>query len=226
MNRSIKINSVTAIYFGLAAVLIFAEYFKFCNLLFFFKPLLIPSLLLLYVLTAQHKSYWYIISLVFACISNVFLLFPGQQFVLMGVMAFLVYRIFSIITILKVSDDIEWLPLLLATIPFLFVFSYLIYIMISPDNPTFYPTVINDLIISIFSGMGLSNYVMNDNKPNSWLIISTLLFAFLVILFMVENFYLANAVFKPLSALIFAMAHYAFYKFMHESENHTTIDFP
>ena len=98
--------------------------------------------------------------------------------------------------------------------------------MVSPTNPSFYPTVINDVVISIFSGMGLSYYVMNDNKPNSWLIISTLLFAFLVILFMVENFYISNAVFKPLSALIFAMAHYAFYKFMYESENYTTIDIP
>ena len=226
MNRTLKSNSITAIYFGFATLLVLAEYFKLCNVLIFFKPLLIPTLLVLYLFTAQKKSYWYIISLVFACGSNIFLLFPGQQFVFFGVMAFLFYRIFSIITIVKISEEIILLPLILATIPFLFVFSYLIYIMISPDNPNFYPTVINDLIISIFSGMGLSNYVMNDNKPNSWLIISTLLFAFLVILFMVENFYLPNSVFKPLSAMIFAMAHYAFYKFMYESENQTTIDFP
>ena len=82
------------------------------------------------------------------------------------------------------------------------------------------------MIISIFSGLGLSHYVMNDNKQNSWLIISTLLFTFLVILFMVENFYISNEVFKPLSAVVFALAHYTFYLFVIETENQTTIDFP
>ena len=226
MYRNLKSSSIILTYFGIAVILTLAEYFKFVSMLFLFKPLLIPTLILLYLNTAKKKCYWYILSLFFAFISNMFLLFHNQQFVIMGVLIFLLYRIFSIVTIVKIGDNIALLPIALATIPFLFIYSYLIYVMVSPTNPSFYPTVINDVVISIFSGMGLSYYVMNDNKPNSWLIISTLLFAFLVILFMVENFYISNAVFKPLSALIFAMAHYAFYKFMYESENYTTIDIP
>ncbi len=226
MDRNLKSNTITVIYFGIATLLIVAEFYKVRNLLLIFKPLLVPSLMLLYLSTTERKSIWYMTSLIFAFASNVLLLFNAQQFVFLALLAFLFYRIFSIITVIKETEKIVLLPLVLATIPFLFVFSYLIYIMISPDNPNFYPTLINDLIISIFSGMGLSNYVMNDSKPNSWLIISTLLSAFSVILFMFENFYLPNAVFKPLSALIFTMAHYAFYKFMYESEYYTTIDLP
>lgn len=226
MFQDLKSKSITLIYFGITMILILAEYYKATTLLFIFKPLLIPTLALLYVFTAKKKCYWYMLSLLFAFGSNVFLLFQEQKYILIGVMIFLIYRIFSIITIVKIADRIALLPIVLATMPFLFIYSYLIYIMISPSSPSFYPTIVNDLIISIFSGMGLSHYVMNDNKPNSWLIISTLLFAFLVILFMFENFYISNVVFKPLSAFIFAMAHYAFYKFMYESENYTTIDFP
>jgi hypothetical protein len=59
---------------------------------------------------------------------------------------------------------------------------------------------------------------MNDNKANSWLAISTLLFIVLVFLFMIQNYYLANIAFKPMSAFIFAFAHYTFYKFVMEAE--------
>jgi hypothetical protein len=226
MQREVKITSLTVVYFILAFLLSVAEYGKMTSLLFVLKPLLIPSLALLYITTTKNKSYWYLMALVFACISNVFLLFSDSKLLMYGIMAFLFYRIASIMTIIKKGDKIILLPLVLATVPFLFIFSYLIYVMVNPNNPNFYPTIVNDMIISIFCGLGLSAYVMNDSKQNSWLIISTLLFTLLVVLFMVENFYISNQVFKPLSALVFALAHYAFYKFVIESENQTTIDLP
>ncbi|WP_309641601.1 lysoplasmalogenase family protein [Flavobacterium sp.] len=227
MNRDFKINGLTILYFAIAFILLMAEYWKSTSLLSVFKPLLIPSLMMLYLVTSKNKCYWYVAALFFAFCSNVFLLFiDNPKLLFYGIMAFLFYRIASIITIVKKGDEIVLLPLVLATVPFLFIFSYLIYVMVNPSNPNFYPTIINDIIISIFSGLGLSNYVMNDNKQNSWLIISTLLFTFLVILFMVENFYIPNEVFKPLSAVVFSLAHYAFYLFVIESENHTTIDLP
>ena len=181
MTRDIKITSLTLLYFAIAFMLLVAEYGKFTLLLFIFKPLLIPSLTLLYLTVSKDKCYWYLVALFFAFLSNVFLLFTDSKLLLYGIVAFLFYRIGSIITVIKRGDKIVLLPLALATVPFLFIFSYLIYVMVNPNNPNFYPSIINDIIISIFSGLGLSHYVMNDSKQNSWLIISTLLFTFLVI---------------------------------------------
>lgn len=227
MNRETKITALTFSYFALALVLCVAEYFKITNILLVCKPLLMPLLAILYLLSTKKNCLWYLVSLVFAFFSNVFFLFTDSKLLLYGIIAFLFYRIATIITVLKKGDPIDWLPLTLATVPFLFIFSYLIYVMVSPSNPSFYPTIINDLIISIFSGMGLASYVMNDSKKNSWLIISTLLFTFLVIIFMTENFYFPNEVFKPLSAVVFALAHYAFYLFVIEADqDQTTIDLP
>ncbi len=226
IKRDLKTSTFTYSYFAIALTLAIAEYSKFTPMLFILKPLLIPSLLLLYWVTSRNKCSWYIIALFFALCSNILLLFPNTDLFLYGIIAFLFYRIATVVTIVSRGDKIVLLPLALATVPFLFIFSYLIYVMVNPNDPNFYPTIINDLIISIFSGLGLSHYVMNDSKQNSWLIISTLLFTFLVILFMVENFYLSNEVFKPLSAVVFALAHYAFYLFVIETENQTTIDLP
>ncbi len=209
----------TSLFFAITIVLIIAEYYKFKDFVFLLKPLLIPSLCLVYITTSTKKSTWYLVALFFAFLSNVFLLYSDSQFLLYGILAFLIYRLVSIYVIIRNGDSVYLVPIVLASIPFLFIFSYLIYIMVSPDNPSFYATIINDVIISIFCGIGLSNYVMNDNKQNSWLLISTLLFTFLVILFMFDKFYLSFQIFKPISALVFSLAHYAFLMFMVEAKN-------
>lgn len=219
MNREVKIKVLTILFFGITSLLIIAEYFQFQEVVFYLKPLLIPSLFVLYIFKTNEICKYYLLALFFAFLSNVLLLFPEPKLLLYGIIAFMLYRLTSIIVVLKNGDRVAFLPLSLATIPFLFLFSYLIDMMVSPDHPSFYATIVNDIIISIFCGIGLSNYVLNDSKQNSWLLISTLLFTFLVILFMFDKFYLSFQIFKPLSAIVFSLAHYAFLKFMEKTEN-------
>ncbi len=227
--QNIKAHIANWLFLGITIILVLAEYNQWQLAIYVFKPMLIPVLLWQYLKTAQKICYWYVIALGFAFLSNLFLLSNSSECVMFAILTFLFYRIATIVTVLKVGAPVLWLPFVLATLPFIFIFSYLIYIIIPFDNPNFLPSIINDLIISIFSGLGLSQYVMNDNKQNSWLIISTLLFTFLVVVFMIQHFYLSNVVFQPVSALVFSLAHYAFYMFMKEteSENHPTkIDLP
>lgn len=208
------------LYFLITAILVVAETFKISNLLYFSKPLLIPCLVVVYFSHSNNRSFWYLLSLFFALISNILFISTDQDFLLYGIVSFLIYRILSIVTILKLTDKILIFPLVLATLPFIFIFSGLINLTISTSSTTFYPIVVNGLFISIFSGIALSNFVLNDNKQNSWLIISALLFMVLVFLFMFQKYYISNIVFQPLSALIFSSAHYTFYKFVVESEEY------
>ncbi len=206
------------IYFLITAILVVAETFKISNLLYCSKPLLIPCLVVLYFSHSNNRSFWYLLSLFFALISNILFISTDQDFLLYGIVSFMIYRILSIVTILKLTNKILIFPLVLGTLPFIFIFSGLINLTISASSTSFYPVVANGLFISIFSGIALSNFVMNDNKQNSWLIISALLFMVLVFLFMFQKYYISNIVFQPLSALIFSAAHYTFYKFVVESE--------
>lgn len=209
---------IAKIYFAIAAILIVAELFEHKQALFFFKPLLIPTLMMWYFLTSEKRNIIYLFSLLFALLSNIFFLSATPQFLLYGIVSFMIYRILSIIVIVKLVDKILLLPFIIATLPFLFIFSCLINLTMTSDSPSFYPTIINGLLIAGMAGIALSNYVMNDNKANSWLAISTLLFIVLVFLFMIQKYYLANIAFQPISALIFAAAHYTFYRFMMEAE--------
>ena len=214
-------NFFAKIYFAIAVVCIVSELFEFKQILLFFKPLLIPTLMVWYFLTSTKRSFLYLLSLLFALLSNVMFLFNEPYFLFYGIIAFMIYRIVSIVIIVKLVDKILFLPFLIATMPFLFIFSCLINLTMPSDSPSFYPAIINGLLIAGMAGIALSNYVMNDNKANSWLAISTLLFIVLVFLFMIQKYYLANIAFQPISAFIFAFAHYTFYKFMMESEKNT-----
>lgn len=209
---------IANVYFALAILLTCAELFGLKQILFAFKPLLIPTLMVLYYATSAKRNFIYLISLVFALLSNVFFLWEAQNFLLYGIVAFMVYRILSIIVVVRLVDKILIVPFIIATLPFLFIFSCLINLTMTTDSPSFYPTIINGLLIAALAGIALSNYVLNDNKANSWLAISTLLFIVLVFLFMIQKYYLANIAFQPMSAFIFAFAHYTFYRFMLEAE--------
>jgi hypothetical protein len=68
-------------------------------------------------------------------------------------------------------------------------------------------------LISLFAGLSLSSYVMNDNKQNSILLISALLFVMLQLVVFVEKFYLENEysqILRPMAMTLNAFAFYAF----------------
>jgi hypothetical protein len=218
LNHTKNAKIATIIYFGLAAILVLSEVFKLREILVFFKPFLIPTLGVLYYMTSTTRNLWYTVSLIFAVASNIFLLSMRQEYVMFGLAAFMIFRIISIIIVIKASDRIVWLPLILATIPYLLIFSLLTSLIEDLTFSRLYLSIINGLTISFFSGMALSNYVMVDKKQYLWLLISSLFFMALAFIFIFQKYYVANPVFPPLSAIIFVMAHYFFYLYMIESE--------
>ncbi|SCX88556.1 lysoplasmalogenase family protein [Flavobacterium caeni] len=211
-------------FFALMAVLVVCELFVWKMALLVLKPMLIPTLMLWYWLTSTKRNAIYLLALLFALASNVFLLSDETKFLVYGIVSFMVYRILTIVLVVRLVQSILWLPFIVATLPFLFIFSCLINLTLTPEMPSFYPTIINGLLIAALAGIALSNYVLNDNKANSWLAISTLLFIVLVFLFMIQHYYLANMAFKPMSAILFAFAHYTFYRFVIESEKRKRSD--
>lgn len=224
-------RAITAAYFGITFILVIAEIlagktsglsFDPQLLLFVFKPLLIPSLMLLYFFTSKTRSKLYFAALFFAMCSNIFFLSVAPHFLLYGMLAFMFYRILSIVVVLKLIKKIPVLPFLIACVPFVFIFSCLINLTMNALGASFYPVIVNGILISILSGISLSNYILDDSRNNSWLAISTLLAIVLVYLFMIQKYYLPNDIFQPMSALIFAGAHYAYYKFVVISENQKT----
>jgi uncharacterized membrane protein YhhN len=217
-----KGNSIMLkIYFVLTVILVFAEIFENKTLLYTFKPMLIPSLMAVYFFASSERNMFYFASLFFAMTSNIFLLSTTPNFLMYGILAFMIYRILTIVIVLKLIPKQSFLPFIIACLPFVFIFSCLINLTMNSLSTSFYPIIINAVLISALCGISLSNYIMDDNRTNTWLAISTLLSVVLVYLFMIQKYYFPNNVFQPISALVFSSAHYAFYKFVLEAEKKT-----
>lgn len=210
--------AISRVYFTIASILAIAELLEAKSVIYIFKPTLIPVLILLYLYTSKVRNTIYVLSLLFGLVSNISFMFTAENMVIYGFVSFMIHRMICIYIVVRLIKKFFLLPFIVATLPFLFIFSCLLNLTLSPDAAEFFPAAINAVLISALSGLALSNYVMEDNKTNSWLAISTLLFIVLIFLFMFQKYYITNVVFQPISALIFAFGHYAFYKFVIESE--------
>lgn len=211
-NRTIK--TISIIYFAVAFVLLIGEVAKLNPLIYLLKPSMIPVLLLLYIYTSKKRSYGYICTLLFSFSSNVFFLESTSERLLGGILTYMVYRFLTIVIVYKAIKIKKLLPLTIATVPFLFIFLSLLNLIKEVLHESFYPALINGLLMSFLGGLSLSNYVLDDNKKNSWLLISSLLFGTQVFIFTIQRYYLENAIFQPIAVIIYAISHYAFYKFV------------
>jgi hypothetical protein len=95
--------------------------------------------------------------------------------------------------------------------------------METPDIPeqSYYLLVIQNVLISLFAGISLSSYVMNDNKQNSILLISALLFVMLQFAVFIEKYFLTNEFqefFRPLAMTLNTLAFFTFYKYVINAE--------
>ena len=89
-----------------------------------------------------------------------------------------------------------------------------------PKN-SYYLIVFHNLIAAILGGIAISNYIMNDTKQNSLLLISVLLFLGLQLVIYIEKYYLAEShslFLRPLAMTLNIFAFYTFYKFVISSE--------
>lgn len=206
------------IYFFITFLLIISEVLEHKFLIIIIKPLLIPALIMVYFSNSTNRNYIYILALLFALSSNIFFLSETQNFIFYGLVTFMIYRILTIIIVVKLIEKIFKLAFFIACLPFIFIISCLINMTLISLENSIYPVIINGLLITGLAGISLSSYVMEDDRANSWLAISTLLSIVLVFLFMIQKFYLPNNIFQPISALIFSASHYTFYKFVLEKE--------
>ncbi len=201
-------------YFFVATLLLLAEAFRNTPAITVLRPMLIPILIALYSCTSRKRNKIYIVALAFALLSNVLLLTGEITHVIYAIITFLLYRLLIIIIVVRYTAKFHLLAFAIAIVPFFFLFAYLIDMTSETLADGLYPSIANAIVMSVLAALSLSNYIFEDDRRNSWLLISSLLFVVLMFIFVIERFYLTNPVFRPLSVLVFAAAHYAFYKYM------------
>ena len=208
-------------YFTIAFFEIVAEYFMSRPVICGLKPVLPLFLIVLYCIESDRRDLVFIIALLLSSVTN-FLFIPNTPtYLFYGVMVFTVHRILTVYLILKHQKVKDFIPIIIATAPFLLIFFYLFSETLEIPQNSIYVLILQNLLISIFAGIALSSYVMNDNKQNSILLISALLFVMLQFVVFVEKYFLINEFehfFRPLAMALNALAFFSFYKYIVNAE--------
>jgi hypothetical protein len=215
-------NIITGLYFAVAMAEVTTEAFAYKPLLFVLKPLISVLLMALYWSTSEQRNKLFFATIFFSLITNVFFIPNTETMLFLGLIAFLIHRILMIFYINKLTKVKDYIPLLIATVPFLFIFFYLLSISEGLTSKSYNILILQNILISILGGISLSHYVMNDVKKNTWLLIFGLLSVTQYFIVFIEKYYLSNlapAIFRPLAMLLNITLYYAFYRFVMDVEN-------
>jgi hypothetical protein len=209
------------LYFAVAAVEISAELFSYKPIIFVFKPLISLLLMLLYWNSSTQRNILFLLVIFFSLITNVFFIPNTEKMLFIGLLAFSIHRILAIYYLIKLTKIKDSIPLLIATIPFLFFFFYLLSVSDEIEESRYFVLVVQNILVSILGGITISDYMMNYNRKKPWLLIFGILSVTLYFIVFIEKYYLSDlspVIFRPLAMILNTAVYYTFYKFVIETE--------
>jgi hypothetical protein len=170
-------------------------------------------------LSSQKASKIYCIALVLNWFANIFFISKDVDFITIASLLFMLSRIFILIKVYHEVKFPSFFPLIIGTIPFLFLFTYLNQLIFENiDFNTMIIVFLQSLIVSIFGGLSIGNYVMKNDVSSILLLVAALFFTLNIFLLGIKFYYLDLTFLKPLSMIFFLAGHFTLLKFVLSSE--------
>ncbi|RKS93921.1 hypothetical protein BC952_1778 [Flavobacterium limicola] len=217
----IQENTLVCFLFSFAIVEVLAELFSFKIILFAFRPIVAAILIYLYWITSKERNEYFFITIFFLLLTSIFIISESQLFLVLGLAGIIVHRTLLIVYIVKLNKVKDFIPILIAVIPFIFIFSYLLSISDGIPEGSYYALLVQNILVSILGGVILSNYFMNETTNTPWLSIFGVLSVGLYFTVFIEKLFLNNlppTYFRPLGMILYVTSYFAFYKFVIDAE--------
>lgn len=205
---TIKTKITTASIVFLAVVVLHISGVLFNEeLAFISKPFLMTSIVVIYLLSVNKPSFWYISALFFSFWGDVLLLFKDLFFVL-GLGSFLLAHIFYIIITKQFIKKITFQKVILASVPFaVFLLSFL-YLIINNLGEMKLPVIVYGIVITSFGTVALLNYLQERTTANLWLFLGAIIFIISDSLIAVNRFYEPREIYQICIMLTYIVAQY------------------
>lgn len=219
-----KVKLLTSILFFVSIVEITAEYFKILPVIYVFKPSLSIIILLLYWYSSNKKDYLFFLTIGTSLITNVLFIPNHLNLIFIALVVFVIHRIITIYYILKVKKIKDFVPIILASIPFMLLFFYIFFDTELVSRKIYYILIIHNILISLLGGIAISDYIMNNSTFSYWLLICVISFVTLHFIIFLEKFYIDLLIFRPIAMSLNIFAYFTFYKFIIEIEKSETLN--
>lgn len=212
-----RVKVLTSAYFLMIFVEIAASLIDYQPLIFAAHVALPILLLGLYFTEFKIKSKLMLALLILQIISNVYFFFATTNLYVYTLVSFILLRVLSLILVFKNTTERNYLHILTGSFPFLLIFFYLASVTSDVSDFEFDILILQNILISILGGLSVVNYLKNDNRTHSLLLISTLLYIGLRFIVFIEHYFLdeqANLIYKPFEIILSSLATFSFYKFV------------
>ncbi|WP_295333084.1 lysoplasmalogenase family protein [Flavobacterium sp.] len=217
-NKNKIANLLLTAFFIVSFIEVTAEYNEDMYLIWLTKPLILPLLMAYYIRRSAKANVFFSVALLFCWLANLFFIESTWNYILLGVVSFLVYRILVIGIVLKKVKMPSFFPLIIGSIPFLFIYASVAIFTFSTLGDSLYLFLVQGAFTIFLGGLSLGNYMMTSNKPNRILFVSTILFAFNQFVFLLRFYYEEANLFQAISMILFVWAQYLLTKYMLNTE--------
>jgi len=139
------------------------------------KPLIMVTLIILYLSGTKSFSFLYFFGMVFSLAGDVILEFDDSFFT-QGLVAFLLAHIFYIIVSSKFLPKVSIAKILVHSLPFLLIFGGLLYTIYPNLGALLIPVIVYGIVISTFGVVAFMVYTGDRKKENLWLFLGAFTF--------------------------------------------------
>ncbi|MBC5839249.1 hypothetical protein [Flavobacterium muglaense] len=214
-------NALIVFYFLVACMEVVFQIFLESHYQYAIKVIEVVILVALYWYSSTLRSPIYFVNMVLLLIGRLFFISPEIKMLRYALIAVFFHRLIEIYYVAKLIKLKDYIPPILASIPFLMYFLYLVSIPESVLIESYIILIVNILLISALSGIILSQYLLIFNKKDIWLFVSGMMSLTQTFIIFIEKFYLADLELislRPMALLLNTAVCFAFYKFVVASE--------
>ena len=203
-------------YFGTALLFLCQEIFKMHPVFDYFGLLRLFTLIVLYIYSSQKRNPVFLSMLFFVLVSNFLFFKKNDTYLMYGMIAYLMNRLFTVILVFRILPNKKALPIIIASIPFLFFYLYMIFLAEKLFSLGFLSLLMNSLLMSFLGGLALSTYYLDNESKNKYalLLVSILLFVMQNLIFLLQKYYGMAGLFEPISIVLNTASLFIFYKFI------------
>jgi len=188
--------------------------FKIPSLVFIFKPLILLSLLTLYVVSVSKRNKMYIAALIFSFFGDVFLLFSGELYFIVGLVSFLIAHILFIKIVLNRIQKSSTVNIIISIISFLVLLFVLLSFLYSSLNELLIPVIIYGITITTFGVVSMLDYLNTKSKKSLLMLIGAIVFITSDSILAINKFYNPDE-FLAISVMVtYIVAQYLIYRSM------------
>ncbi len=206
---------ITFFVFVLASILdIIGIIFSIPILVYIFKPLIIFSLLFLYVFSLPVRLKWYVMALELCFFGDVFLMFSGELFFIAGLVSFLIAHVLFIKIVISRIKEVNFLKMISSAIPFLALFSFLIFILKDSLHEMLWPVIIYGLTIATFGTVSLIDFLNTKSKKSLLMLFGAIIFMISDSLLAINKFYNPAHVLEVIVMVTYVLAQYLIFRSM------------